>query len=122
QMTELFNFTRSIVSHGEEFHKMPRLDENGRPTAFTDELKMGVIKFDNGSRILAFSSHPQAMAVYGGDVGLDEFAKHPNAKLLWETAPSRIAWGSDIAVWSSHCGRDTLFHAFALEARSSPPQ
>src|SRR5437660_5577570 len=27
QMAGLFNFTRSIVSHGMEFHKMPRLDE-----------------------------------------------------------------------------------------------
>jgi phage FluMu gp28-like protein len=118
QMADLFNFTRSIVSHGEEFHKMPRLDENGRPTAFTDEIKMGVIKFDNGSRILAFSSHPQAMAVYGGDVGLDEFAKHPNAKLLWETAQGRVALGHDLAVWSAHDGEDTLFHEFALEARA----
>ena len=119
QMAELFNYTRSIVSHGEEFHKMPRLDENGRPTAFTDELKMGVIKFDNGSRILAFSSHPQAMAVYGGDVGLDEFAKHPNAKLLWETAQGRVALGHDIAVWSAHDGEDTLFNEFSLEARAA---
>ena len=53
---------------------------------FTDEVKIGYIKFDNGSSIRAFSAHPQAMAVYGGDVGLDEFAKHPNAKLLWDVA------------------------------------
>jgi len=118
-MAELFNFTRSIVSHGEEFHKMPRLDENGRPTAFTEDLQMGVIKFDNGSRILAFSSHPQAMAVYGGDVGLDEFAKHPNAKLLWETAQGRVALAHDLAIWSAHDGEDTLFHEFALEARAT---
>src|SRR5436189_23233 len=38
QMAELFNFTRSIVSRGEEFHKMPRLDEHGRPTAFTEDF------------------------------------------------------------------------------------
>src|SRR5712672_290982 len=38
QMLELFNFTRSILSHGEEFHKVPRLDDAGHPTGFTDEL------------------------------------------------------------------------------------
>jgi len=119
QMVDLFNLTRSILSHGEEFHKVPRLDEAGRPTGFSDELKMGVIKFDNGSRILAFSSHPQAMAVYAGDVGLDEFAKHPNARLLWETAQGRVTWGYDMAVWSSHDGEDTLFREFALEARNA---
>src|SRR5947209_11747378 len=59
------------------------------------------------------------MAVYGGDVGLDEFAKHPNAKLLWETAQGRIALGHDLAIWSAHDGEDTLFNEFAREARAA---
>jgi phage FluMu gp28-like protein len=81
--------------------------------------EVGVIKFDNGSRIIAFSANPQAMAVYGGDVGLDEFAKHPNARLLWETAQGRVTWGYDLAIWSSHDGEDTLFNEFAQEARAT---
>src|SRR5205807_8523850 len=101
-----------------ESFPLNRLDENGRPSALTEEVKVGVIKFDNGSRIIAFSANPQAMAVYGGDVGLDEFAKHPNARLLWETAQGRITWGYDLAVWSSHDGEDTLFNEFAQEARA----
>src|SRR4051812_35762724 len=115
---EVFNLTKCIVSHGEEYLKVPRLDAQGKPSGFTDEIKMGVIKFDNGSRIIAFSAHPQAMAVYGGDVGLDEFAKHNNARLLWETAQGRIAWGGDLAIWSAHDGEDTLFNEFAREARA----
>jgi phage FluMu gp28-like protein len=115
---ELFELTRAIVSHGEEYHRIPRLDPQGNPTGFTDEIKMGVLKFDNGSRILAFSAHPQAMAVYGGDVGLDEFAKHPNAQLLWQTAQARVTWAGDLAVWSSHEGEDTLFNEFAQQARA----
>jgi phage FluMu gp28-like protein len=114
---EIFNSTRSIVSHGEEGISVNRLDEQGRPSSFTEEVKIGVIRFDNGSRIIAFSANPQAMAVYGGDVGLDEFAKHPNARLLWETAQGRVTWNYDIAVWSSHDGEDTLFNEFASEAR-----
>ncbi len=116
---ELFDLTCSIVSHGEEHLKVPRLDHHGRSTRFTEEIRVGVIKFDNGSRIIAFSSNPQAMAVYGGDVGLDEFARHPNAQLLWDTAQGRVTWGFDIAVWSSHCGDDTLFYQFAREARAA---
>jgi hypothetical protein len=95
------------------------LDEHGRPSALTHDVKVGVIKFDNGSRIIAFSANPQAMAVYGGDVGLDEFAKHPNARLLWETAQGRITWGYDMAIWSSHDGEDTLFNEFAQQARAA---
>jgi phage FluMu gp28-like protein len=117
--SELLNFTRAILSHGEDYLKVPRLDADGKPTGFTDEIKIGLIKFDNGSRIIAFSSNPRAMAVYGGDVGLDEFAKHPNAKLLWETAQGRVAWGGDLSVWSAHDGEDTLFNQFAHQARAA---
>src|SRR5947209_15429814 len=75
----LLNFARSIVSHGEQLIK----PEPSGAGSFTEEIKVGYIKFDNGSRIIAFSANPKAMSVYGGDVGLDEFAKHPNAPLLW---------------------------------------
>ena len=93
-------------------------DPEGRPTRFEEEIKVSYIKFDNQSRILAFSAHPQAMAVYGGDVGLDEFAKHSNAQLLWQTAQGRVTWGHDMAVWSAHEGEDTLFNQFAQQARA----
>jgi phage FluMu gp28-like protein len=109
----LFNLTKTIVSHGEEFLKLQQADRS----TVTQELKMSYIKFDTGSRIIAFSAHPQAMAVYGGDVGLDEFAKHPNPELLWQTAQGRVTWGYDMAVWSSHEGDDTLFNQFAQQAR-----
>src|SRR6266404_499850 len=119
KFAEIFNLTHSITCHGEESIQIHPLDEHGRLFPFTQDVKVGVIKFDNGSRIIAFSANPQAMAVYGGDVGLDEFAKHPNAGLLWETAQGRITWGYDLAVWSSHDGEDTLFNEFAQEARES---
>ena len=66
-------------------------------------------------------SNRPGVAVYGGDVGLDEFAKHPNAKLLWETAQGRVALGHDLAVWSAHDGEDTLFNQFAQQARAACP-
>jgi len=119
RFAQFLDFARAIVSHGEDYLKVNRLDPEGKPTAFTEEIKIGYIKFDNGSRIIAFSSNPYAMAVYGGDVGLDEFAKHPNAALLWETAQGRVTWGGDLAVWSSHDGQDTLFHQFAQQARAT---
>lgn len=115
---EIYDYTRDIVSHGEETIKVNRLDREGRQTSFTEEVKVGSIKFQNGSRIIAFSASPQAMAVYGGDVGLDEFAKHPNAQLLWETAQGRVTWYYDIAVWSAHDGDGTLFYTFAQDAKA----
>jgi len=116
---EIFNLTNAVTRHGEEYIQVNRPDEHGRPSSLTEEVKVGVIKFDNGSRITAFSANPQAMAVYGGDVGLDEFAKHPNARLLWETAQGRVTWGFDLAIWSSHDGEGTVFNEFAQEARAA---
>lgn len=115
---EIFKFTKSIVSHGIEDFETPRFDENGKDTGFTDEVKVGLIKFDNGSRIMAFSSNPNALRAFGGDVGLDEFAFHPAAEQLWASASGRITWGYDLGVWSSHNGDDTLFYQFVQEAQA----
>lgn len=107
---ELFKLTRNILISGEETVKVKGAD------GITEEVKFSFIKFTNGSRIIAFSASPMAMAVYGGDVGLDEFAKAQNDALLWETAQGRVTWGYDLAVWSAHNGTDTLFYQFSREA------
>lgn len=113
---EIFNLTKTILSHGVDALRVPII-QGGKDTGFTEEVKVGYIKFDTGSRILAFSSNPNAMRVYGGDVGLDEFAYHPAPDELWETAQGRITWGFDLGMWSAHNGTDTLFYVFAQEAR-----
>jgi len=112
---EIYKITKTILSHGIDAMKVP-IFRDGKDSGVTEEIKVGYIKFDNGSRILAFSSNPNAMRVFGGDVGLDEFAYHPAPELLWETAQGRITWGYDIGVWSSHNGTGTLFLNFANDA------
>lgn len=112
----IFNFARSIKTHGEDSVRVKGKAPDG--TDFTEDVKFGYINFDNGARIIAFSSNPYAMAVFEGDVGLDEFAKHQAAEKLWETAQGRITWGYDLSVWSAHDGTDTLFYQFAKEAEA----
>src|SRR6266481_7942460 len=63
KFAEIFNITKTILSHGEEDLSVNQLDEHGHPSGVLEQVKVGVIKFDNGSRIIAFSSNPQAMAV-----------------------------------------------------------
>jgi phage FluMu gp28-like protein len=118
KFADIYKLTKTILSHGEQDVKVPRLDEAGKDTGFTDEVRFCYIRFDNGSRIIAFSSNPNAMLVYGGDVGLDEFAAHQNQDRLWETAQGRITMGYDIGVWSAHKGTDTLFYEFVQEAKA----
>src|SRR5437870_1811767 len=61
KFAEIFNLTKTILSHGEEDLYVNQLDEHGHPSGVVEQVKVGVIKFDNGSRIIAFSSNPQAM-------------------------------------------------------------
>jgi phage FluMu gp28-like protein len=110
----IYDYARSIISHGEDSVTVESKDESGK--SFREEVKFGFIKFDNGSRIIAFSANPYAMAVFEGDVGLDEFAKHRQAEKLWETAQGRVVWGYNMGVWSAHDGTDTLFYQFSREA------
>ena len=114
QFCEWFGGAGAILSHGIERLRAPRPD--ARHPWQVVEFKAGVIKFANRSRILAFSSNPNALRAFGGDVGVDEFAFHPRPDELWATISGRVTWGFDLAVWSSHSGNQTLFHRLAQEA------
>lgn len=109
---EWYGYGGAVLARGIERLRAPRAD--GRWGA--REFKAGVIKFSNGSRILAFSSNPNALRAYGGDVEVDEFAFHPDAEALWAAASGRVTWGYNLALWSSHNGAGTLFYRFAQEA------
>jgi phage FluMu gp28-like protein len=109
---EWFGYGGAVVSRGVEVLRAPRVEARWGAR----EVKAGVIKFSNGSRILAFSSNPNALRAYGGDVGMDEFAFHPDAEALWAAASGRVTWGYNLALWSSHNGASTLFYRFAQEA------
>lgn len=117
QFCDVYNLTRNIISSGEVIDTVPLHDREGRRTGFTEDIKVAYIKFDNGSHIRAFSSSPNAMLVYGGDVGLDEFPRHERAQELYDVAQARITWGYDLAMWGSHKGNTSLFFQKAQIAR-----
>ena len=118
RFAEIFDFAKSIISRGVDDMRVPVFDREGKDTGFSEEVKVGYIKFDNGSRVLAFSSNPNALRAYGGDVGWDEAAFHPRAEEMWASASGRVTWGFDIGVWSSHNGDATLFLVFVREAQA----
>ena len=76
KFAEIFNLTRTVISHGEESLAVNRPDEQGRPTSFTDEVKVGVI-LENGWWD-ARGYHP---------CGSHETVS-PEAALLWSEDPS----------------------------------
>jgi phage FluMu gp28-like protein len=114
---QIFNLTSSVLTHGTEEWSVPVFGEDGKDTGFQEKVTVGLIKLDNGSRIMAFSSNPNAVRAYGGDVGWDEAAFHPNARKMWAALQGRVRWGFDLGVWSSHHGDDTFFNQLCEVAR-----
>lgn len=106
---EVFNLTKSVLTQGVDVIKVPVYDENGRATRVTEEVKVASIKFDTGSRIRAFSSNPNAVRSFPGDVGWDEAAFARNASQTYAAMQGRLQWGYDWGIWSSHNGDATLF-------------
>lgn len=117
QHLSIFNLTSSVLTRGVEEMSVPIFDEEGRDTGFQEKVTVGLIKLDNGSRLMAFSSNPNAVRAYGGDVGWDEAAFHPRARQMWAALQGRVRWGYDLGVWSSHHGDDTFFNQLCEQAR-----
>jgi hypothetical protein len=69
-----------------------------------------VIEFANGRRIYSLSSNPNALAGKRGHVTLDEFALHPDQRLLYRTAKPVTMWGGQLSIISTHRGVNTLFN------------
>jgi phage FluMu gp28-like protein len=69
-----------------------------------------VLEFTNGRRIYCLSSNPNALAGKRGHVKLDEFALHPDQRLLYRVAKPVTQWGGSLSIISTHRGANTLFN------------
>ncbi len=69
-----------------------------------------VLQFANGRRIYSLSSNPNALAGKRGHVTLDEFALHPDQRLLYRVAKPVTLWGGQLSIISTHRGIGTLFY------------
>lgn len=76
------------------------------------------IEFPNKKRIVSFSSSPNAMRGFGGEVGLDEIAFHRNMADMIKGAGGRSLWGDPVSMWSSHNGVDSEFNRFLIAERA----
>jgi phage FluMu gp28-like protein len=76
-----------------------------------------VLAFANGVNIFCCSSNPNALAGKRGHVKLDEFALHPDQRLLYRVAKPVTTWGGTLSVISTHRGAHTLFNEIIQDAR-----
>ncbi len=78
-------------------------------------LTQHTAKFPDGARIIALPANPDTARGFSGDVVLDEFAIHRDAKAIWKAMVGRTLRGYDLDVLSSFKGRDNKFFELAKE-------
>lgn len=69
-----------------------------------------VVEFPNSSRINCMTSNPRRFRSKGGDVVLDEFAWHDNARAMLDAAMPVTTWGYNIRILSTHNGEESEFN------------
>ena len=74
------------------------------------DLTAEVLRFNTGCSIYSLSSSPDALASRTGHIKLDEFALHKDGRELFRVAKGCTLWGFQLAIISTHRGRDTAFN------------
>jgi phage FluMu gp28-like protein len=72
-------------------------------------------KFPNGGRIIALPANPDTARGYSGNVFLDEFAIHRDAKSIWKALAGRALRGYKVRVASSYKGKQNKFYELGKE-------
>jgi len=73
------------------------------------EVMQHVARFPNGKRLIALPANPATARGYSGDVFLDEFALHKDARAIWAALFGRITRGFRLAVASTIHGTQNKF-------------
>src|SRR5437867_3020360 len=74
------------------------------------KAKAYALEFANGRRIYSLSSNPNALAGKCGHVKIDEFALHPDQRLLYRVAKPVTTWGGTLSIISTHRGANSVFN------------
>ncbi len=72
-------------------------------------------KFPNGARIIALPANADTARGYSGNVLLDEFAIHRDAKAIWKAMVGRTMRGFKLRVLSSFKGKQNKFYELAKD-------
>ena len=78
----------------------------------------GEVNYPNGHQIILASSNPDAVAGFGGKVGIDEFALHQDQEKLYDIASPAIMMGDRLQVISTHRGRGQFYY-FIQESKEA---
>jgi len=83
------------------------------------EVKQLRVTFPNGSRIIGLPANPDTARGFSGNLVLDEFAFHKDARKIWKACfPIVSRAGRKLRVISTHNGKDSFFYELASGSAS----
>src|SRR4051812_28012874 len=110
----------------EECHRWARVirvvaeDLGQRSIDEADGMLAFVLRFENGSKVVAGSSNPKFFRGKGGDADGDEFAFHAQPRELYKAMqPAALIWGHQMRLWSTHNGEHSFFNKLLQDAREA---
>ena len=123
------NTTSIVLSRGERQAKQfisesvaPHVRALGVVAEFLDadlpgsSIHKQEVVFGNGSRIVALPANPDTARSYEGDVTLDEFGFHKDARKIYEAVAPSITRGFSVSIISTPNGQQGAYYEIAKEA------
>jgi phage FluMu gp28-like protein len=79
-------------------------------------IKVTGVNFGNGSRVIALPANAETARSYEGNILLDEFAFHLDARRIYEAITPSIARGYSLSIISTPNGQQGAYYELAKEA------
>lgn len=115
---EVYNLSRFLVLNGHEEIVDAQKIVDGKKVAVQE--KRTTWKFDNGSRIILFSSNPHSLQTHEGDVDWDEAEFHEQQDEMHTALSTRLMWGYRYHAWSACNGVDTWVNQVLFPQATAP--
>jgi len=101
---------KEAMQFAAELYEEPFADELGK----TDVMQQ-VVKFPNGSRIIALPANPRTARGYPGNAILDEYAHSEDSYSIWAAITRQLALGHKLRVLSTPNGEQGKFFDLAKD-------
>lgn len=83
-----------------------------------EKIQQKVVKFQNGTKILAGSSNPKFFRSKGGRAAWDEAAFHDKGREMFKAMhATAMFWGYPMRIWSTHNGPGSYFNGLITSIR-----
>lgn len=116
---DVYNLSRFLLLSGHE-ENVTIMVPDGKGGKIAVQDKRTTWKFDNGSRIILFSSNPHSLQTFEGDVDWDEAEFHEQQEEMHTALSTRLMWGFQYHAWSACNGVDTWVNQVLWPQATAP--